>query len=264
MRFENASKIVGDVAIELGLGTQTSPYTSQDPAIVQLRTLLNSSGKLLYGMPIVWEQLIRQHSFTTSAGKTQYKLPSDFGYMIDQTQWTTGQSAGPIGLPSMTNQEWGYLQAWDLNSVQLWASFRQTRGVIDIYPSTVAAGIGVTFDYVSRAWAIPSGEWTNMENADNAADAQAIWTQYATEEVDGAGDLVLFEPTVISRLLKMKWLQAKGFDSTGAVAEFETALTAHTGRNKPRKVLDLNRNYGRNSFITNSNLPYTNYGADDV
>ena len=58
---------------------------------------------------------------------------------------------------------------------------------------------------------------------------------------DGA-DLVLFEPILIRRFLKCKFLEAKGMDVTAARIEFENMLGSRTGKDEGAPILNAANN----------------------
>ena len=74
-------------------------------------------------------------------------------------------------------------------------------------------------------------------------------------------DLPLYDKTLISLYLKVKFLEAKGFDNTKAQDDFNQIFSFVTGRDKGGRVLDAGRgSYGIPYLDAVRNLPDTGYG----
>ena len=221
-RFQTANEVINKVALTVGLQQDNNPVSSPDEGFAQLRGLLDDAGQELVELH-PWQTLRRPLSFTTKAGDSgKYALPDDFSYMIDQTGWDrTNRVAigGPLGA-----QDWAYLEGRDLVSQSIYASFRQVENELWLYPQPPPEGLEVSFEYISRNWLLES-------------DGQT----YKDSVGDGA-DLVLFEPILIRRFLKCKFLEAKGMDVTAARIEFENMLGSRTGKDEGAPILNAANN----------------------
>jgi hypothetical protein len=243
MTYWTAAQVVNQVAAETFGGNATDVYSSPDPAFIQLRTLLNSAGMELLGLH-TWQKMIRSHTITTQPGDTgDYPLPADFGWMIDQTGWTP--TSGGMGLPlggPLSPQDWTYLVATNLASSTVYVSFRIQDGLLRVLPQPPSPGIQITFEYVSRNWVADPGTTIPAKNAASAND-----------------DVILYEWILITKFLKLRFLGAKGFDTTSASQEFRDAFMQWTGHDIPAPVLNAAR-VRVFPYLGWRNIPETNFG----
>jgi hypothetical protein len=117
--------------------------------------------------------------------------------------------------------------------------------VLALWPQPPPLGIPIRYEYVSRAWVLAGDE------ADTYRDTSQI-----------PSDVILYEPILIVKKLKLAWLNAKGFDSSKAEDEYQLALEAWKGKDKSAPILDLRgpRPYYR--FLDSVvNIPETGYGS---
>jgi hypothetical protein len=235
-----ANEILNRVAAEVGVSPISDPYASTDPIFVQMRYLLNTAGEELMQM-YAWEALVRSHNVVTQDGDTGvYDLPDDFGYMINQTGWEQTQNV-PLGGP-LSAQEWTYLKGRDLASNTLYASFRIADGSFNIYPTPPPAGLDLTFEYVSTCWA---------ESSEIPAVPQS--------EAKVGSDKVLYDKTLITRMVKVKYLEAAGFDSAKAQADLNQIFGLLTGSEKGADILNAGRPRSRFRYLDGYNMPDTGY-----
>ena len=237
-RQETANVIINRVAIEVGLSQVADPVADADKAFEQLTGLLTAAGQELVELH-QWQVLRQEIQFTTVVPSDDgvYDLPDDFSYMIDQSGWDQTNNA-PITGP-LSPQDWSYLVGRDLVSQTIYASFRIVENKLELFPQPPANGIVMRFEYISRYWIQQAGE--------NAPDEDTI--QIGT-------DVVLYEPILIIKFLKVKFLEAKGFDSSAARLEFETIFNSRTGKDVGAPIL----NAGSNSRTFPYLHPYRNIG----
>lgn len=217
-RFQAAGEIINRVASEVGLEELADPYTSQDPNFVQLRRLLQSAGSELLNLR-PWPHLVKTYTLTTVNGQADYPLPADFRGMINETGWNDTRRnllAGPA-----SHAQWRRMVVWGGTNYTL--TFQLTPHTISFYP-TPAAGVQASFRYQSDQWVQSQG-----------AAGPDKTTPSATT------DKVLFDDLLAVRALKLKYLQAKGFDTTVAAGEYTAALEAAAGRAGGAPRLSLNR-----------------------
>ena len=164
--------------------------------------------------------------------------------MIDQTGWEQSQNVPLLG--PLSAQEYTYLVGRDLAGSTIYASFRFNENQFWIFPTNPApADLILTFEYISRNLILKSGV-TPAEYTDTAEDA---------------ADIPQFPPNLIQRMLKMKYLEAKGFDSQKATDNFWTAFYSWAGKDNSAPILNVGRNW-RNFPYLNAvkNTPDTGYG----
>ena len=237
-----AEKILNRVAAEVGIAPVDSPLESPDPFFIQLRYLLNTAGEeLMQAYP--WERLVKTHQIVTASGDTGvYDLPSDFGYILNQTEWDRTNNV-PMGGP-LSASEWTYLKGRDLASNTLYASFRVSQGKFNVFPTTPPVGLDLNFEYISTNWV-----WNG-----NAT------TPVYTDEVLLASDVPLFDKTLITRALKVKYLEAGGFDTTKAQADYNQIFSFLTGNDKGASIINAGGGNRAFPYLSNNNIADTGYG----
>lgn len=243
-RYETAAQIINGAASECGLTAVSDPYASTDPAFVQLCTLLGSAGQEMLVL-YEWQKLVKVHTITTSVPPDtgNYDLPDDFGYMIDQTGWTpTNAGSGlPLGGP-LSEQDWTYLINTNLANATIYVSFKIAEEQFQVLPQPPPDGIVINFEYISRWW---------VALTDTTTPAKAAPTQ--------SDDVILYEPILMKKFLKLRYLEAKGFDTTAAVGQFLTMFNAWTGRDTTAQILNMARSRFF-PYLGYRNIPETNYG----
>ena len=245
MAFGTVAEIVNDTALEVGLGgnvtTPPDPFLSTDPNVLQMLTLLKSCGRELV-RERNWNYLRKEHSFTTVYQTSTYAIPAGFLNMIDQTGWVRTTRL-PLGGP-VTPQEWQYLKA-RLTGVTITLLFRPITREIKIFPDTNTPGdLTVAFEYQSSLWLAPEADPT----ADPTLEAPAA-----------AGDVVWFDTWLMSRKLKLRFMEAKGLDTTDARKEYMMALDMAASDDSQSPIRSLTgQNFG--VLMGERNVPITGFG----
>jgi hypothetical protein len=244
-RFKTINDIVNQVAVETGLQRQADIFATADSSFDQLITLANACGyELLQSND--WQTFTRTHKIVTaSTDDGKYDLPDDYAYMVDQTAWELTNSTP---MSSLSPQEWTYLKGSDLVSHTIYASFRLNEGQIWIFPyagSTTPPpdGLEIEFEYASR-------NWVNSHGVQGEYDDKCV----------NPDDIVLFEPYMFERLLKARFLEARGFDSSGATAQLYAAAVSWAGKDKGANILNAGRGRGGANYLSNCNAPDTGFG----
>lgn len=240
-RYETAQQCIFQAALECGLAAGPNAYANQDTKIAQMVGILNSAGRELVMMR-EWQRLIVSYTLTTQIGDTGfYNLPTDYGKHVDQTDWNPSNRL-PLGGP-LTAQDYTYLLATNLASSTIYISFREKDGQFVILPQPPPVGQVITFEYNSRYWVATTGAPTVLaKDAPTAPD-----------------DILLFDPILVQKFLKLRFKEATGFDTTSASQQFNNALMALGGSDKSAPVLSASRSRGF-PYIDDRNVPETNYG----
>jgi hypothetical protein len=242
-QYHSVNDIINRAAIEMGLWeeAQADVLAMDDGNARQLRYLLDGVGQELVRM-YPWEQLHSEHSITTDAADSgDYTLPSDFGYIVPQTEWNRTDDLPVIGTASP--QEWQYLEGRDLQSTTVYIHFRLQAGKFSIYPnSPVPDDKNIYFEYIRDTW---------LSNA-------AGNTYY--QEVQIASDLVEFDRRLAVAFLKVKFLEAKGFDSQKPRDDFNDLYEAITGQSKSAPILNLSGRRPGFAYLDLRNVPHSGYG----
>lgn len=236
-----ANDILNRVGVELGLDASVDPFASSDKSYIQLRTLLNIAGDELVQLHD-WNFLIKTHSITTVVpGDTgDYDFPTDYQRMINQTHWESVNQRPLIG--PLTPQQWQAVTNADITS-EMDVSFRLRTEGFSIFPQPPDNGLTISFEYISRNWAI------------DATDGTTLISSCAE-----GGDTPLFDRTLISRMVKVKFLEMKNLDTTKAQADLNQTFALLTASDKAAPV--LNAGYVRRyRFLTAGNLPDSGYGS---
>lgn len=240
--YENVQSIINGAAVECGLSPAVDVLASSDPSFTQLRYLLDAAGQELTKMA-EWQELVKEYSVTTTAlDSGSYTLPSDFDHMINQTGWDrTNQN--PLSGPA-SPQMWQYLKARDYISGSMFVVFRLKDQMFNILPDNpVPAGINIVFEYIRNTWCMKE-------------DSSAFYTA-----VVQTTDIVLFPPILMKKFLKVKYLEAKGFDSEKARDDFASIFDATTGQDKGAPILNAGIIRGFPYLDGQRNVPYTGYGG---
>ncbi len=217
-RYFTANDILNQTALEIGLIPVNDPVGSPDESFVQLKGLLTSAGQEMVELH-PWQILNQVYEFTTAEADTgTYDLPDDFSYMIDQTGWDKTNRVA-VGGP-LSAQDWSYLLGRDLVSQSIYASFRLVDGILDLFPQPPPTGLIIRFEYIGRNWVKEAGQ--DEPNQD---------------KIGTGSDLVMYEPILIIKFLKCKFLEAKGFDPSSARMEFETLFLSRTGKDEGASIL---------------------------
>jgi hypothetical protein len=240
-RFETANALINRAAVEVGLNADNDPVGSSDETYVQMQALLDSLGQELVNL-YDWPILVRSLTIDTSIdGSGIYDLPDDWDHMINQTQWDTVNTVPVLG--PLSPQQWTYLEGTNLVSQTIYATLRQFDNKLQLYPQPVPKTI-ITLEYISRNWVMEQGQ--TVPNQDS---------------VSTGSDFVMFDPLLAVKMLKMKYLQAKGLPSQDAAMEFDTMLQARMSKSTGAPMLNAGRSLRRYPYITGCNAPDTGYGG---
>ena len=237
-RFDTAKDILNDVAVECGLNENSAPFNSNDPAFKQLIRLMKICGRMLAVLP-GWNSSIRTHTFTTTTA-TEYALPDDFLALTDSTTYDKSNNQPIYG--SVSPQIW-HIWLNENPSVTFRAVFRIAQRKLVLAPGAILPGTQVSFEYRSRAWVQDAATPTKLK-----------------DNVDGPGDIILFESVMFSRFLRYKFLDTKGFDTRSSLAEFQAVLDTVKGSDKPAEILDATKSIAGNRFLDVENVPDSGYG----
>lgn len=239
MRLDTASTVLNDALLELGLvaAELADPYASTDQNVVSLRAHLKALGRELLRKR-AWSHLQKEHTFSTEAATASYALPADFSSMQPSTEWNRS-TALPLGGP-VGAQEWQLLKSSDTVS-PINYFFRVLGNRLHLHPTPTAVET-LAFEYVSAYWVQPSGE-----------------SEPTTETPAASTDTLWFDGHLLSRGLKVRFLEAKGFDSSAARNEYEAALAEASGGDGAHAVLDLAS--GSSRYRPVPRLPETSWGV---
>jgi hypothetical protein len=242
-RQETAATIINRVAIEVGLKPVADPFATADEAFTQLTGLLNAAGAELVEVHD-WPTLQKPFTFTTATADADglYALPDDYDRIVNQTGWDLSNDVPVLG--PLSPQDWAMLQGRDLASDSIYVGYRIYQDQVQVYPTPPPEGSNVSFSYISRNWARNAGGT-------------------GIDFVTAAGDVILFDPLLMQKFLKLKFLLAKSLPTAAAAGvEFENVLQNRVGNANSAKVLSAGNSSPAfpllNGFF---NTPDTGYGG---
>ena len=240
--IDTFNNIVNRVAVEVGFMPDPDPFASTKDHFVQMKYLLLTAGEEL-SLAAEWEFLKGKHQFTTTAlDSGEYDLPSDFLYMINQTGWDRTNDV-PLSGP-LSDQQWTYLKGRDLINQSIYANFRFAVGKFELYPQPPPAGLDINYEYQRKTW---------------IRDAASPTTN--KEDFGAGGDLPLFNKTLISRSLKVKWLESKGFSTDSAQDDVDQIFGFLTGLDKGARIVNVGHRRKYPLLDGVRNVPDTGYGS---
>ena len=237
-----ASDILNRVAAEVGIAPVADPFASNDPVFVQLRYLLNTAGEELM-QAFQWQRLVNTHTFVTTGLSGAYALPADFGRIINQTCWDLSNNRAVYS--AVTPQQWAAYEGSSANNSGDQLAYRITDGGFYLLPNTnpPAANIDLSYEYISTNWVSDGGG-----------------TPVYSDEVTMASDVPLFDKTLITRALKVKYLEAGGFDTSKAQADYNQIFAFLTGSDKGGAIINAGMKGRGFRYLNDGNLPDTGFG----
>ena len=238
MAWPDAANIINNAAQELGLysGSLTDPTASTDPNVFQLIRVIRGLGQdLVRDFP--WSHLQKVHTFSTADGTAYYELPEDFGRLVEGTLFNRTQGR-QLGSP-LSAQSWQMLHA-SPSTGPLDKAYRFLGSKLHLYP-TPSAVETVAFEYVSTWWVQEAGEEAPND-----------------EGIQDGGDILWLDRRLLIAGGKLRFLQAKGFDTTAAQREYDLAYSRATGADSSSPVIRLGSRLGG---LAGPNIPETGFGG---
>jgi len=246
-RYQSAGTLITNVGVEVGLPKIGDPFATTDPQYIRLITLMNTAGNELLDL-YPWCRLQNRYAFVTVADplalntcQLDYPLPEDWNAMLDQTMWKKGglYPGFPISI-----QSWQYLANVQA-AITIQVIFMERMGLISVAPGT-AIGLSVNMMYESRGWVRQQNNLT-----------------YLADNVQDTADIVVHDPLMISRYLKMKFLEAVGFDTQKATDDFNLVLENRMSKDRSAPILNTGRPgaIGPYRLIDGFNAPQTGFGG---
>jgi hypothetical protein len=230
--------IVQAATRQMSILVPTGVYDSLDENALAMGSNINNIGVMLLGHRKVFQQFRREWSLTGDGFRTGWDLPSDYGRLVNNTGWSYAMSR-PVKLVSPT--DWS---AYKVSRVTLALQpiFRLMNDQF-VFATPPAAGETITFEYLSRNWVI---------------DGVNVAVQ--KESCSRNSDKPMFDFTLMVIATKMKWREAKGFDTQADTVDFNDRLLQLADADTPGDTMSLNGVVGA-PLLSGWNLPITNYGS---
>jgi hypothetical protein len=238
-------EIVNAVAKSVGHPASTDVTASTDEAILRLAYYANIAGtELCYMNPGGWSSLQATATlsiFADTPGQREkgFDLPSDFKAMIDDTHWDASTQLPAIGPVNPQDWQWMVVRQamittrflWRIRNKQIWIK------------SPPVSPQNLTFEYISKFWAVDGGSGTKQDVMNKNDDYHVYPWQL----------MVLYT--------RAKWFENEGYDSTGAYLDFKKAYDYEVGSDKGATALSLVPGTGYPYISAIKNIPDTGYGA---
>lgn len=220
--YWSALDIVNQVSGEVGIPrvpTLFNPDATESVQNSQLMAALNSAGnELLLYYP--WEQFQKEFTVTLEAGKGSYDLPPDWAYFIDQTQWDRTNRWPLLGPKSPA--EWAWLKGGLIASFPR-IRYRVMGDKLQFWPVPESnSEFSIAMEYISNWWVVGAGAEAGSQ-----------------DKVLADGDIILYNPWLMIKFTKLKWMQLKQFDTSAAAGEFQRLFDTLKGKDVGAPVLSL-------------------------
>jgi len=168
--------------------------------------------------------------------KVKYALPSDYDAIVPRTMWDKSKHWEMLGPENAQQWEWllsGYISTGPRIRWRLYGDYFQ------IWPGLSTAEY-LGFEYRSKGWALSaSGDVKNSFTADS--------------------DTCIFPDRVMVLSTKLKYFQAKGFDTTALYRDYLTELETSMAQDTSAANLSFAPRPG-NILIGYDNIPDSGYG----
>lgn len=210
----NVNQILTRVAVETGLDAVNDPFGSRKQEYIQLRALLQVAGEDLC-LAYPWEFLLKSLEIVATASVSgEYDLPEDFLSMVDQTGYYDDET-DIIG--SLSSQEWEAVTK--KGAIVTSDVYRLRGGKVCLHPSPKPPKTA-RFEYLSRFF------------VEEVAPVRLL-----KGNISKGSDIILFDRTLITRYLKVLWLESKGFDTSAAQNAFNQAFSFITSKDTAGKII---------------------------
>ena len=240
----NVGEVIQEICRLVGHPVPVDPVGSTDEAVQQMVVCTNRALEELLTM-FEWEELTVRTSLSVqrdAPGQLEkaYDLPDDFYKFCDMTQWQgTSQipAAGPI-----SNRAWMTYYIRTANPILTLSWQLRGKQIYFLAPPEDAATFA--YMYISKA----------MVNVNGGADT--------SNKAVNNDDTFNLDDNLVLLLARAKYLEGKGFDSSGAMRDFLIAYNSRVGANKGAGAVSLNSGSGEVPLLDPMlNAPDTGYGS---
>lgn len=170
-------------------------------------------------------------------GKTKYSLPSDYDRLTDRTQYDKSKRWQMLG--PETAQQWQFLKSSYISTGPR-LRYRIMGGYLQIWPMVSTAEY-LGFEYYSTGWVNAS-----------AATPKTSFTLDA--------DTCCFPDRLMVLGLKLKYFEAKNFDTTALYRDYQRQLDIAKSNDHGSQTLSMAPNLGE-ILIGMDQIPDTGYGS---
>ena len=100
----------------------------------------------------------------------------------------------------------------------------------------------ISMEYMCNTWIQPSDS-----------------TKTPKSMVDDPNDIVLYDPWLIAKFIKLKFYELKGFDTTGVRTDFMRVFGSLTGRDEGARVLSMVPGGSTSFYIGDGSIPESSW-----
>lgn len=227
----------------LGSSTLTTASTAGIDATYQVAGLGINQATYVSAVPSGTQITLSQPATSSNTGatytlcKVKYAMPSDYDRQIDRTHWDKSKHWEMLGPESPQQWEWlisGYISTGPR------VRYRIFGGYFQIWPMMSTSEV-LGFEYVSNAWASSSG-----------GTAQSSMTADT--------DTCIFPDRLMVTLLKLKFWQVKGFDTSAFLEDYVSQLNIAKANDAGSPDLSLSPRASK-LLIGWEQIPDSGYGS---
>ncbi len=180
-------------------------------------------------------------STTLYFSKVLFAYPSDFDRPVDRTQWDKSKHWEMLG--PETAQQWEWLKSgWISTGPRI--RFRPFGGYFATWPP-LGATESLAYEYVSKYWVLAT-----------APSTPAPTKQAFTVDTDTC----IFPDAMMRALIRLKYFEAKGFDTTAMVKAFITQRDLAKANDAGSPTLSMNARPA-STLLGFENIPDAGYGS---
>jgi hypothetical protein len=217
-----ALSTIQEATTEIGLSEPTVVFSSTDANIITLRTMMNTTAKMIRDAG-EWVELTKEHTFTTSASTETYNLPSDYDHINVETGWDRTDFTKLR--ESLSGPVWQAIKSGIIQQAGAFSGFRirgHTSGQFYIDP-TPSSSINMVYEYQSKNTVLTSG---------------------SVEQVAFTSDDDTFILDEYYLMLGCVWRfnRAKGFPWREQFQEWNLGVQNQFGRHSGAPVIDMGNN----------------------
>lgn len=225
----------------LSIPVPTGVYDGADENARLMGEYANLAGEMvLMAPPQPWQQFRADWTITGDGVRKSFTVPEDYSSLVNNTGWSHA-TRRPVYLASA--EQWAYIQAW-VSQFTVNPVFRLRNNAFEFYTAP-ASGETITFEYGGKNW---------CTDADDPLKTKAF--------CDKNGDVPRFDWLLFTLALKIKWREAKGFDTAADVKDFTDRMSQVQQKDQPGQVLSISGGGGfPDPLISGANLPITGYGS---
>lgn len=170
--------------------------------------------------------------------KVLFTPPADFDRQIDRTHWDKSKHWEMLGPSTPQQQEWlrsGYISTGP--RIRYWYK----QGYFQIWPP-LGSTESLAYEYLSKYWILATGATAISKNAFTADT-----------------DTTIFSDALMEGLIKLKYWQIKGFDTTALDLDYRKLLDIEKANDGGSPTLNMAPRLS-SVLIGWENIPDSNYG----